>query len=109
MRRLFATSIAATLVVVPAAGAAATALTTPKAKSAIAAAAKRSGYETVHFTKCRRKSERKVQCSVRVTTPGGGQQTLSYLAYRNSHGKLAVKRVASTGAGDQNGPGAPLT
>jgi hypothetical protein len=109
MRRLLATPIAALLVVVPAAGATPTALTTPKAKRAITSAAKRSGYETVHFMKCRRKSERKVQCSVKVTAGNGVQQTISYLAYRNSHGKLAVKRVASTGAGDQNGPGAPIT
>ena len=88
---------------------ASTALTTTKAKSAIKSAAKRAGYTKVAFGKCRRKSERKVICSVQITKPGGVNDRVSYLAYRDSKGHLAVKRVASTGGGSQNGPGAPLT
>jgi hypothetical protein len=107
MRTLIAISVAALAVCVSDANAS-TALTTSKARSAIKSAAEDDGYMNVAVGKCRRKSERKVVCAVLVKQPGGATSRISYMAYRDSKGHLAVKRVRSSG-GNQNGPGAPLT
>ena len=67
----------------------------------------RDGARSATVAECRRKSERKVLCSVRVTDASGAQSMASFLAYLDSKGHAAVKRVGSTDG--QMGPGAPLT
>jgi hypothetical protein len=92
----------------PATASTSTALTMSKARSAVHAFALRDGAKSATVGRCRRKTERKIVCSVALTGTNGTRSTVSYLAYRNSKGHVAVKRTASAG-NNQAGPGAPLT